>query len=79
MAKHKKWVITTSGDRSISDVEKDAKGKGFSVDNVFDAIGSITGSGDDDVAERLREIPGVADVSEEPPPISIGPPDASIS
>jgi hypothetical protein len=79
MAKRKKWVVTTSGDRPISDVEKDLSGSGFSVDHVLEAIGSITGSGDDKVAKRLREIPGVADVSEEPPPINIGPPDAPVS
>ena len=31
------------------------------------------------VIERVRAIPGVADVSPEPPPINIGPPDAPVS
>ena len=75
-AKRKKWVITTSGDRPISDVEKDLTGTGFAVDSVLDAIGAIIGSGDEKVAEKLRKIPGVTDVSPEPPTIDIGPPDS---
>ena len=76
MSEAKRWVVTTSGDRSITDIQKDLDKAGFSVDEVYGEIGSILGSAGDDIAERLRKIPGIADVSPEDPPVDIGPPDA---
>jgi len=73
MPKHKSWIITTSGDRPVKDVAKDLKASGFSVDQVLDEIGAITGAADDGVAEKARSIKGVADVSPEGT-IDIGPP-----
>jgi hypothetical protein len=78
MAKSKKWIVTASGDRSLSEVKKQLTEKGFTVEQVLDQIGCITGSASDDVAERLRTIPGVADVSPDTP-IDIGPPDAPVT
>ena len=75
MSKSKVWVVTTSGDRPPKDVAKDLKARGFSVDQVLDEIGVITGAADDDVVPSLRRIKGVADVSPDTP-IDIGPPDA---
>lgn len=75
MASKTRWVVTTSGDRSLSDVKKELSTAGFAVDQVLDEIGCITGTASDDVANMLRAIPGVADVSPETP-IDIGPPDA---
>lgn len=79
MFKNKKWIVTASGDRSLSDVKKNLTEAGFSVDKVLNEIGVITGSASEDDTDKLRAIPGVADVSPEPPPISIGPPDAPVS
>jgi hypothetical protein len=79
MSKSKKWVVTASGDRSLSDVEKKLTEAGLVVDQVLDEIGVLIGSASEDDADKLRAIPGVADVSPEPPPINIGPPDASVS
>lgn len=75
MSNNKRWVVTASGDRPLSEVRKDLADAGFEVDQVFDEIGSIVGSGDKDAAENFRTIPGVADVSPEEP-IDIGPPDS---
>jgi hypothetical protein len=76
MGKNKKWVVTTSGNRSLNDVEKELTDNGFAVDQVLDAIGIITGEvTDDDVVDRLRAIPGVTDV-EPDADINIGPPGA---
>ena len=75
MPKSKSWIVTTSGERSAKDVAKDLKAKGFSVDQVLDEIGAITGAADDGVVEKVRAIKGVADVSPEGT-IDIGPPDA---
>jgi hypothetical protein len=71
----KGWIVTTSGERSVKDVAKDLKAKGFSVDQVLDEIGAITGAADDDVAAKARNIKGVADVSPDGS-IDIGPPDS---
>ena len=74
MSRGKKLVVTTSDDRSMSDIKKDLTDEGFIIDQVFDAIGCFSGEADDDVVDRLRKIPGVTDVSPEPPPININPP-----
>ena len=75
MGTSKTWIVTTSGDRSPKDVAKDLKAKGFTVDQVLDEIGAITGAADEAVVSKLRAIEGVADVSPDEP-IDIGPPDA---
>lgn len=75
MPKHKTWIITTSGQRSTKDVAKDLRAKGFTVDQVLDEIGTITGAGDDAVVAKVRKVDGVSDVSPDHP-IDIGPPDA---
>lgn len=78
MAKQKRWVVTTSGGRALSDVRNDLVERGFKVDQVLGEIGLITGTAEDDVADTARKVSGVSDVS---PEIStdIGPPDAPVS
>ena len=78
MAKTKRWVITTSGDRSLNEVRKNVVDSGFKVDQVLNEIGLITGHAEDDVAKKVRNISVVADVSPEEP-INIGPPDAPVT
>lgn len=78
MAKKKRWVVTTSGDRSLGDIKKKLTESGFAVDQVLDEIGCITGEANDDVAEQLRSVPGVTDVSPEMQ-VDIGPPDAPVT
>ena len=73
----KKWVVTTSGKKKLSDVKRKLIESGFSVDQVLDEIGVITGTSSDDDVERLRKVDGVADVSPDEQ-IDIGPPDAPI-
>ena len=75
MAKGKTWIVTTSGERSAKEIAKDLKAKGFTVDQVMDEIGTITGAADDAVASKLRGVDGVTDVSPDTP-IDIGPPDS---
>jgi hypothetical protein len=71
--------VTTSGDHALKDVKKQLTDEGFVIEEVLEEIGCITGAASEAVAEKLRAVPGVADVSPEPPPFNIGPPDASIS
>jgi hypothetical protein len=74
-----RWVVTTSGNRALGDVQKDLEKRGFVVEEVLDAIGLFIGNAKADVIADVRTVAGVADVSREPPPISIGPPDESVS
>ena len=54
-----RWVITTSGDRPISDVAVDVAAAGFAMNQVLEVIGIITGSATDGVAEAVRAVPGL--------------------
>lgn len=79
MSKNKRWVITTSGEQKLKKIKNEATKKGFKVDEIFDEIGVFNGTGDKETAEKLREIPGIVDVSPEDPPIEIGPPNTPIT
>ena len=71
-------VITMSGERPIDEVVNDLRAAGLEVDQVLETVGSVTGSAHPATTERLRSIPGVADVSPDHP-VDIGPPGAPIS
>jgi hypothetical protein len=75
MTENKGWIVTTSADRPISEISKDLRDAGFSVDRVLEEIGSITGSASEDTLPKIRSIRGVVDVSPDLP-IDIGPPDS---
>jgi hypothetical protein len=72
------WVVTVSGDRPIHDVKKALQARGLEQIQVLENIGSITGVAGSDAAKTLRNVPGVADVSEDHA-VNIGPPDAPVS
>jgi hypothetical protein len=76
MPKKKRWVVTASGDKPLKDLKKKLTDSGFTVDQVLGEIGCITGTASDDVANQVRSVPGVADVSPEPS-VDIGPPGSS--
>lgn len=73
MTDKKRWVITTSGQRPLGEIAGELAAKGFATDSVLEEIGCITGTATDDVADKLRQVSGVEDVSPEPQ-INIGPP-----
>lgn len=75
MAGTDKWVVSTSGDRPLEEVENDLRKSGFAVAEVLGEIGCITGEASAEVANRLRAIRGVADV-EKQSQVDIGPPGA---
>ena len=75
MAQRRGWIVTTSEERPIHDVEKDLEAAGFSVGRVLEELGSITGSAEEAAVPALRRIRGVIDVSPDRE-VSIGPPDA---
>ncbi len=74
--KKKDWVVTTSGDRPLEEVAKELRKSGFKVGEVLHEVGLITGEGGDDVAEKLRKIKGVTDVSANAG-ADVGPPDST--
>lgn len=76
--KTKKWVITTSNERPIDEVTQELTKSGFTVEQVLETIGSVTGAASDDVAEKLRKVPGVADVSPDAD-VNIGPPNGDVT
>lgn len=73
MTKSARWVITSSGKRPFADLRKDLQKAGFSIDQALEEIGVITGNSDEGVARKLKDVPGVSDVSPEDA-IDIGPP-----
>ena len=73
MAKEKKVIITTGGDRPIQDVARDLADAGLKVGQVLEEIGSITGSAEDDAVSKLRKVRGVKDVSLDIS-VNVGPP-----
>lgn len=78
MTEAKKWIITTSPDHTIESIKQKLVEAGFSIDHVFDQIGSLSGTASDDVVEKVKSVDGVADVSPDHP-IDIGPPDAPVT
>jgi len=75
MAQNKSWIVTTSGERSMNDITNDLKEAGFTVGNVLEEVGSITGAAAEETVSKLRSIAGVVDVSPDAP-VDIGPPDS---
>ena len=75
----KNWLITLSGDRSINLVKKDIEAIGFHVHQTLKDIGCITGSANETVAKKVRQISGIADLSEDPGEFNIGPPNSPIT
>lgn len=78
MAESKGWIVTTSGDQPAAEIARKLQEAGFSVGQVLDEIGVITGAASDDVVEKLRAVPGIADVSPEGE-ADIGPPNAPVT
>jgi hypothetical protein len=78
MSEHKRWTITLSDKRPLSEISNDLTKTGFAIEQVLTEIRCVTGTASDSVAKKLRSIPGVADVSPEHN-IDIGPPDAEIT
>ena len=72
----RRMIGTLSGDRPGHEVASDLRKAGLDVEQVLDAIGSVTGASASRNMLRLRAVRGVADVSREHPPFNIGPPDA---
>jgi hypothetical protein len=72
------FVVTLSGKRKIHEVARDLKATGFQVDQILDAIGVVTGSSDPSRIAKLRQVPGVKDVSSDHV-VDVGPPGTPVS
>lgn len=73
MAKALRWIVTLSDTSRLAQVKEGLRGCGFKIADVMDEIGVITGTADEQAAEKARRIAGVADVSPETQ-IDVGPP-----
>ena len=78
MTDRSKWVVTTSGKLPFAEVHAALAAAEFQTDQALEAIGVFTGTSDDGVIRKVRDLPGVADVSPDTP-IDVGPPDAPVS
>ena len=78
MAHGKRWIVTLADGAAMADARRRLADAGFDVDQVLEEIGVVTGSGDDDVAAKLRAIEAVEDVAPEGK-VDIGPPDSDPS
>jgi hypothetical protein len=76
MPDSKVWIVTTSSERPMTEIARDLKEAGFSVSQVLEEVGSITGNAGDEAVRKVRSIAGVVDVSPDVP-IDIGPPGGS--
>ncbi len=73
MASNLKWTVTLSQSAALAQVEHDLRQAGFEIESVLGEIGVITGSAASEVAEKVADLPGVADITREGR-IDIGPP-----
>jgi hypothetical protein len=71
-------IVTVSPDHPIHDVTKELEAAGLEVDQVMEAISTVTGSADPEATKRLRAVRGVTDVAKDHP-VDIGPPGTPIS
>ena len=62
MPDNKGWIVTTSSDRPMTEIANDLKEAGFSIGQVLEETGSITGHAGDEAAGKARSIAGVVDV-----------------
>lgn len=73
MGNKTRWIVTTTQERALDAISTDLAARGFQVDEVLDAIGTIIGSADETTARALTAVDGVSDV-EPDAGIDIGPP-----
>ncbi|MDQ7727608.1 hypothetical protein [Halomonas sp. SpR8] len=69
------WIVTISDDRPINDVATRLSAEGLAIKEILEEISCITGSADDDTAERLKHIEGVLDIAPDMQ-VDVGPPGA---
>lgn len=71
----RQWIVTLSPDRRAGEVAADLAAIGFSVGEILEEIGCITGTAPEDVVVRVRHIAGVANVAPDLQ-VNLGPPES---
>lgn len=66
MTTHRWWIIIADRRRPMNELLNELSNAGLVVSHVLEAMGGITGSAEDQAAERLRHIPGVLNVWPDP-------------
>jgi hypothetical protein len=77
MADSKRWVVTLREGVGPAALRRRLAEAGLDVDQVLEEIGVVTGQGDDSVADKLRGLDEVEDVSAEGE-ARIAPPDSDL-
>lgn len=77
MAGSRRWIVTLTDGAKAGEVRLRLSAAGFDVEQVLEEIGVVTGRGDESVAEQLRQLSDVEDVSPEGE-IGVAPPDSDI-
>lgn len=78
MGQRKSFNITVEEKRPIGEIKKDLEKAGLEEMEVLEAIGVITGSADEDDAEKLKAVDGVTDVAADIY-IDLGPPGSDVT
>ena len=73
MPDRKTWIVTTDGIRPIDEIVPELARAGLHVEQVLDAIGSVTGTADASALDAVRAVRGVVDVSPDGA-VDVGPP-----
>jgi hypothetical protein len=73
MVDQQRWIVTLSGERPLDELRRELSKAGLKIDQEMEVIGIVSGCGAPEVADKLRSVRGVADVSPDQP-IDIGPP-----
>jgi hypothetical protein len=71
MSDSSKWIVTLSNAEAFAPLHDKVRAAGFKAEQALEEIGVITGTADEAVVEKLRQIHGVVDVSPDLP-VSIG-------
>ncbi len=71
------WIVTISSDPSLESIKKELKRLGVVILQVFDQIGSLEVRCSEELASKVRKVPGIADVSRSIS-FDIGPGDSQI-
>lgn len=67
MSKSRDWLVSVDLDASFESIVKSLKEHGFEVSHALSEVGCITGKGSSALVKKLRDIPGVIDISEDFP------------
>lgn len=73
MAERSTWIVTAKREAPLRKLADELEKLGFEVHSILEEVGSIVGTIDSKLADRIRQLPGVHDIAKDAA-LSIGPP-----